>query len=323
MPLLSPESPFFFRHRPRSVTGWLRAIFIEDWGLKLLALAITLFLWFSVTGQRTTTTVPLRHIPLSFRYASDLEINGEPRDVDITVTGGKSALDHLNTNELVAVVDISNLAPGERVVQLNRLTVTTNLPDGIRLDEVEPKIIPVHLEKRVERQLTVAPKLIGKPAPGFEVRSITTDPQTIQVRGAESRVKAIGQAETEPISIEGLSADRVFQQVAVTLSDSKLSLIDTVVNVTVHIGEARVERTLTGVKVVGPDGSPGRPATATITVTVDQSVAQALRADELQLVLDPAAVAGAAPAKRLVEPAALNGRIELKSTTPADFSVAK
>jgi hypothetical protein len=30
---------------------WLRRIFIEDWGLKLLALAITLVLWFVVSGR--------------------------------------------------------------------------------------------------------------------------------------------------------------------------------------------------------------------------------------------------------------------------------
>jgi hypothetical protein len=30
---------------------WLRRIFVEDWSLKLLALAITLVLWFFVTGH--------------------------------------------------------------------------------------------------------------------------------------------------------------------------------------------------------------------------------------------------------------------------------
>jgi hypothetical protein len=34
-----------------SATRWLHRIFIEDWGLKLLALAITLVLWFVVSGR--------------------------------------------------------------------------------------------------------------------------------------------------------------------------------------------------------------------------------------------------------------------------------
>jgi len=33
-----------------TIERWLRRIFIEDWSLKLLALAITLVLWFLVSG---------------------------------------------------------------------------------------------------------------------------------------------------------------------------------------------------------------------------------------------------------------------------------
>jgi len=36
---------------PGSAERWLRRVFVEDWGLKLLALAITLVLWFVVSGR--------------------------------------------------------------------------------------------------------------------------------------------------------------------------------------------------------------------------------------------------------------------------------
>ncbi|MEO6393950.1 MAG: CdaR family protein [Pyrinomonadaceae bacterium] len=320
MSLFGTDNPIFFNRRPRGLNGWLRAIFIEDWGLKLLALAITLFLWFSVAGQRTTTTVPLRHIPLSFRYASDLEITGEPREVDVTVTGSKQALDHLNSNELVAVVDISNLQPGDRSVPLNRTNVTMNLPDNIRLDLIEPKSIPIRLEPRRERQLELAPKLVGNPAPGFEVRSVSTEPGSVMIRGAASRVNAVAKAETEPLSIEGLKADRDFPQTMVTMPDARLTLIDTVVNVTVRIGEKRIERTFTGIKVAGPDGKAAQPNTATVLVYGDRSVIETLRTVDLQIMLD--IVPGSAPGKRLVLPPGLNGRVELRSTKPAEFSLS-
>src|SRR6266481_3229704 len=38
-------------HEQSTAERWLRRIFIEDWGLKLLALAITLVLWFVVSGR--------------------------------------------------------------------------------------------------------------------------------------------------------------------------------------------------------------------------------------------------------------------------------
>ena len=40
-----------FTRSPGTAGGLLRRIFIEDWSLKLLALAITLVLWFMVSGR--------------------------------------------------------------------------------------------------------------------------------------------------------------------------------------------------------------------------------------------------------------------------------
>ncbi|MDX6443777.1 MAG: YbbR-like protein [Blastocatellia bacterium] len=41
----------FRENKTRFDGGWLRRLFIKDWGLKLLALAITLVLWFVVSGR--------------------------------------------------------------------------------------------------------------------------------------------------------------------------------------------------------------------------------------------------------------------------------
>src|SRR5437879_2512691 len=40
-----------FTRAPGFAERWLRRVFIEDWSLKLLALAITLILWFVVSGH--------------------------------------------------------------------------------------------------------------------------------------------------------------------------------------------------------------------------------------------------------------------------------
>ncbi len=41
----------------------LRAVFVEDWGLKLLALAITLVLWFMVSGRMTEREIVVEAKP--------------------------------------------------------------------------------------------------------------------------------------------------------------------------------------------------------------------------------------------------------------------
>jgi len=42
---------------PERLESWLRRIFIEDWSLKLLALAITLVLWFFVSAHQSEREV--------------------------------------------------------------------------------------------------------------------------------------------------------------------------------------------------------------------------------------------------------------------------
>ena len=51
----------------------VRKVFLEDWGLKLTALVITLALWFGVTGLSTPTTKRFT-VPLNLSISSDAQI---------------------------------------------------------------------------------------------------------------------------------------------------------------------------------------------------------------------------------------------------------
>ena len=105
--------------------GLLRAIFIDDWSLKVLALAITLGLWFGVTGQRTPATIRLSNVQLNFRLPNDMEVSNEPPEkVDVILSGSKEALDRLNSRSLIAFVDVSAFRQGTHSVRLMRDTIT-------------------------------------------------------------------------------------------------------------------------------------------------------------------------------------------------------
>src|SRR3982751_6907843 len=100
-------------HWPREIKAWLREIFMEDWNLKLLALAITLGLWYAVTGQRTPATVRLPKVPLQFRLPEKMEISNDlHNEVEVVLTGNKLELDRIKHGDLVVYVDVSKYAPG-------------------------------------------------------------------------------------------------------------------------------------------------------------------------------------------------------------------
>src|SRR2546426_2356866 len=108
---------------PRSPTRlqvWLRKLFLEDWGLKLLALAITVFLWLAVTGQNKPVTLRVSGVQLNFLRPEGLEISNElPGTVEVILTGRKDKLNQLGLRDLVATVDLSDQKAGERVLRLS------------------------------------------------------------------------------------------------------------------------------------------------------------------------------------------------------------
>jgi|ERR1051326_230944 hypothetical protein len=127
---------------PGFAERWLRRVFIEDWSLKLLALAITLILWFVVSGQD------------------------------------------------------------------------------------------------VEREVTVQPSLEGKPAPSYELKSVTVTPNQVRIRGSASSMNSKDiKAFTEKLSIEGQRESFDAPHTSVYTSDTKVEALDTV---NVHVDIAPV-----------------------------------------------------------------------------------
>src|SRR5688572_32341269 len=68
---------------PSRLEKLLRRIFIEDWSLKLLSLAIALVLWLVVTGQNEPVTAHV-NVQLNFIRPQSLEISNDPRSEEHT-----------------------------------------------------------------------------------------------------------------------------------------------------------------------------------------------------------------------------------------------
>src|ERR1051326_1650827 len=112
------ETPNAAPSPPSRVEKLLRKLFVEDWSLKLLSLAIALVLWLLVTGQNQPVTAH-GNVQLNFIRPAALEIsNDPPRTVDVMLTGSRTKLDDLSALDLVATVDISDQRAGERVLRL-------------------------------------------------------------------------------------------------------------------------------------------------------------------------------------------------------------
>lgn len=303
----------------RVASDWLREIFLEDLGLKLLALAVAVGLWFLVTGLRTPATVRLRGVPLEFIRPEQIEISNEPtEEVDVTLEGSQGRLAEVNARNLAARADITQLRPGERVARLTAQNVTMDLPVGVRIVGIEPRSVVVRLEPLIEREVEIEARFEGNVPAGYERGETQITPARVRVRGPESRVRAVSKAHTETILLDD-QRETFVTQTAIDISDRKVAPLEAVVTVRVEIVEERSERRFGEVPVISATGGQPQPAGASVTVRGPRSVVETLRPQDFTIILEQAADGSLRP--RLSPPPSLEGRLELVSTSPAEFTI--
>lgn len=263
----------------RVLRNIVRKIFLEDWLLKLIALAITIGLWLGVTGLTTNSTKRLT-VKLVPNVANNVKVtNNLIAEVDIVVSGDERKLKNLSGSVLDASLDLTEVPLGESVVSLSPQNVAIpGLDPGIKLDEVQPRRIAVTLEQVEEIELPITPNIEGIAAPGFEVYGVPTfTPSRVRVRGTVSVLKTLRFASTEPISIEDRRSDLVARQVRVTVANENVIVLDPVVDMIVKIGEIRIEKTMT----VPVAGGVGRKAV--VTLYGPKTVLETIRPDTLKV----------------------------------------
>ena len=299
---------------------WLRALLFEDWTLKLMALVITLGLWYAVTTQRAPAQMRLRGVQLDFVLPEGVDIGNDPVDeVDVTLEGSQGKLAELNARNLVARADVTGLRSGDRVLRLTDRNVSMDLPEGIRIVGITPRSLTLHLEPVVERDIAVEARFEGVPPEGFRRGAVQVLPPSVRVRGPASHVAAVERAFTETISLAGQRETLTFPQVAVDFPDHKVVPLEAAVAVRVEIGEEQAERRFTNVPVRAASGAGVSPQSAALTLGGPRSVVDALRPEEVRLVVELGE--DGRPAPRLVLPPAAQGRVTLVNTTPGAFAL--
>lgn len=307
--LFSAEKIFERDQQRAFLSRWLRRIFLDDWVMKLIALVITLGLWLGITGLRTPTSTTIRNIPLEMRVANDLEVTNLPvKEVDIKITGDKSKLNQLNRESLLVSLDLTEVQPGERVVSIMPDNVNVELPAGIKLDSITPSIIPIKLEKVIERDVPVKAETEGVVAEGYEIYNerTTTNPLTVRVSGPESFIKPLDSVSTEKINVEGKQADFTAQQVSLNIVSPNVRPVDTtVVDVTFHIGERRIEKTF----IVTAKTETGERRVP-VTLYGARSVIENLRPEDIKVELVKSETGETA--KNIALPPETQGRVEIR-----------
>ena len=111
---------------------------------------------------------------------------------------------------------------GERIVHLTDDSI--RVPFGVQVVKINPASITLNFERTQEKVVPIRPRLLGRPAAGYEVGGgRRANPADVQVVGPKSRVHDMESAYTEPVSVEGARAN-VVERVHIGLDDPLLRI---------------------------------------------------------------------------------------------------
>jgi len=172
-------------------------------GLKLLALAFALFLWFFVVGEEkaeVSLSVPLELVNMPDDLVISNEFNGA---IDVRVYGPRSLVRELVTRRLSHVVDLAKATPGKMTLHITPEGI--RLPGEVQVTRIHPSQVNLVLEPLARREAPVEAVLKGAIAADYELKGVELKPAKVVLSGAVREVAKVKKVLTRPIDISGLS----------------------------------------------------------------------------------------------------------------------
>src|SRR5204862_6203278 len=124
--------------------------------------------------------------------------------VDVRVRGASASLSRLTTGDLMAVVDLRQAKPGQRLFHLQGADVRA--PLSVEIVQVQPSSVAMTFETSETKIVPVSPRVEGQPAAGFQIGAISSQPGTVMVAGPGTAIRRLTEAITEPVSVAGALA---------------------------------------------------------------------------------------------------------------------
>jgi YbbR domain-containing protein len=295
-------------------------VLLEHLPLKLVSLGLALLLWYVIAGEKTSEMGMQVKVELQ-NFPADLELTGEPvNEVEVRLRASPGIIQRLGPGDVSARIDVKGADEGERIVHLTGDSI--RVPFGVRVVKINPAIITLNFERTQQKSVPIRPRLLGRPASGFEVAEVTASPAEVQVIGPKSRVNDVESAYPEPVSVDGARTD-VVERAAIGIEDPMLRIQGTPrVDVTVRVREVHETRAFDGLAIAVRNGDGAlRPALARVVLSGPASALETVTADDVRPYVDVAHVQAGAPAPVSVELASGLAGVTVKEWTPTQVAL--
>ncbi len=154
---------------------------------KIVALILSMALWFFVMGSQDPTINGTYEVPLSIANVSPkCTAIYDERDIRVKLSAPRSYFIDYGTNNIRAFANMAGYEAGEYEVPIE-----TSFPKGFELDSIYPEKIHVKIDPIIERQIPVELIVTGSPMKGSRVSELEKSSENLTLIGAKSAVENV------------------------------------------------------------------------------------------------------------------------------------
>jgi len=178
----------------------MRRWLLDNTGLKLLSLALAIFLWAVVLGeQKVEVSV---NLPFELPIPSGMMVvNDAPETLEVSLRGPRTLVKSVVPREVSLHRLEAALEEGENLIPIRR--EIARAPRGIEVVDVTPHRLRVVLDRLLDRDVEVVPRIEGTPADGYAIRQIAVVPARVLLVGPAGDLGRQSRIRTMPVSVQG------------------------------------------------------------------------------------------------------------------------
>jgi YbbR domain-containing protein len=195
----------------------IRDLFFRNTLLKLMALAITLFFWFTAIGSKKIDIV--KKVPVTYITTPEIVVTNEiETDVELKLSGPRAFIREIMDREDTITIDLRDKKPGYITYKIYDHMI--ELPIGVKVVGIYPESITPKIELLKAKMVEVHPSIIGELPEGYKLRGTQIEPDKIEVSGAQSVIDNLDKVFTEPVDISSLT-NSITMELNLDMKDKK------------------------------------------------------------------------------------------------------
>jgi len=184
----------------------LRKLFLNNWGLKASALLLAVLVWAIISGREKAYSEQTLKIPIEIIHVSpNLEVvKIQPEEARILLKGSANVIAKTHPEKMAIKIDLKNISESGK---LNYFAEDyLEIPAGIQIISLRPKMIEVYVEEFEAKELPVKIRFRGQLQEALKLREYKVIPDRVTIIGYKSQLNGITVVFTEEVDLDGIGA---------------------------------------------------------------------------------------------------------------------